>query len=125
MKVQHRAKSTCVHKFVLCGLSAGRSMQRWPCLLLLPLLAYCRRQVVDGLAREVALGTWSAPGLHLVCSMLCGTDGSRIAREVAFGTWSVRLHSRRVVRPGCVLLGGVAPNVPMALGLWVCQPHTP
>jgi hypothetical protein len=28
--------------------------------------------------------------------------------KVALGTWSVRLHSRAVVRPGCVLLGDVA-----------------
>jgi hypothetical protein len=39
------------------------------------------------------------------------TGEAEIVREVALGTWSVRLHNRTVVRPGCVLLGGKAPNV--------------
>jgi hypothetical protein len=30
--------------------------------------------------------------------------------EVALGAWTVRSHNRTVVRAGCVLLGGVAPN---------------
>jgi hypothetical protein len=36
--------------------------------------------------------------------------------QVALGT---------VVRPGCVLLGGKAPNVVPALGLWVRHLHVP
>jgi hypothetical protein len=49
----------------------------------------------------------------------------RIVREVALCTWSVRPHGRAVVRPGCVLLGGVAPDELPALGLWVGHLHTP
>jgi hypothetical protein len=48
-----------------------------------------------------------------------------LVREVALGTWHARLNSRTVVRPGCVLLGSVAPNVPPFLSLWVRQPHFP
>jgi hypothetical protein len=49
----------------------------------------------------------------------------RLAREVALGTWPVRLHSRTVVRPGYVLLGGEVTNTSRALGLWVPQRHFP
>jgi hypothetical protein len=48
-----------------------------------------------------------------------------LPREVALGTWSSRLHSRKVVRPGCVLLGGKAPDVSTALGLWVHHHRAP
>jgi hypothetical protein len=40
-----------------------------------------------------------------------------LAGEVALGPWSVCLHSRTVVRLGCVLLGGIATDLLTALGL--------
>jgi hypothetical protein len=46
-----------------------------------------------------------------------------LIREVALDTWSARLHSRTVVRPGRVLLGGIVPNVLGVLSLWVL--HAP
>jgi hypothetical protein len=35
------------------------------------------------------------------------TDG--LARKVALGAWSASLHSRMIIRPGCVLLEGTVP----------------
>jgi hypothetical protein len=40
-----------------------------------------------------------------------------LAREVPPGTGFVCVHSRAVVRPGGVLLGGVGPNLPWSVGL--------
>jgi hypothetical protein len=69
----------------------------------------------DGVAARGGEGLCGSWGLALPthCHRHLTDD---LAREVALGTWSVRLHRRTVIRPGCILLGGVAPNAALVCG---------
>jgi hypothetical protein len=60
---------------------------------------------------------------RLDCPLTGTSLADGLARQISLGSEicarSVRLHSRTVIRPCCILLGGVAPNAPLDLCLGV------